>query len=128
GHLYFEASAVIMTLILFGKLMEARAKRSTTAAIRALMSLRPETAHRITADGAETVAIDALRRGDRILVKPGERVPVDGTVLSGESELDEALVTGESLPVAKAVGGSVIAGTINGSGALIVEAAALDED
>ncbi|MBA5777404.1 copper-translocating P-type ATPase [Stappia sp. F7233] len=127
-HLYFEASAVILTLILFGKLLEMRAKRTTTSAIRALMALRPDVAHRITPQGIETVPVSELEVKDRILVRPGERVPVDGVVVKGESELDESLVTGESLPVAKSEGDDVIAGTINGSGALTVEAAAIEDD
>jgi Cu+-exporting ATPase len=128
GHLYFEASAVILTLILFGKLMEARAKRSTTAAIRSLSELRPQTAHRIVGDTVETIAIEALFPGDRILVKPGERVPADGVVVEGESELDESLITGESMPVARAPGGEVTGGTINGSGALTIDVSALGAD
>ncbi|MXN65236.1 heavy metal translocating P-type ATPase [Stappia sp. GBMRC 2046] len=128
GHLYFEASAVILTLILFGKLLELRAKRTTTSAIRSLMALRPDVAHRITDSGLETVSVDDLREGDRILVKPGERVPADGKILEGVSELDESLITGESLPVSKEPGAEVIAGTINGSGALDVRTTALDEN
>lgn len=128
GHLYFEASAVILTLILVGKLLEARAKRATTAAIRALSDLRPLTAHRVVGETTETVAVDALFPGDRVLVKPGERLPVDGTVVEGTSDLDESLLTGESMPVAKSVGDAVIGGTINGAGALMVEATALGAD
>lgn len=128
GHLYFEASAVILTLVVFGKLLEARAKRSTTAAVRSLMALRPEQANRITGDTVETVAISKLRLGDHVLVRPGERIPVDGTVLEGASEVDEAMVTGESLPVTKTESAEVTAGTINGSGALTVQATALGED
>ncbi len=128
GHLYFEASAVILTLVIFGKLLETRAKRSTTAAVRTLMALRPETANRLDGDGVTTVAVSELRLGDHVLVRPGERVPVDGSVVEGASELDEALITGESLPVTKTQGSDVTAGTINGSGALTVKATALGED
>ncbi|WP_249690462.1 heavy metal translocating P-type ATPase [Stappia sp. WLB 29] len=128
GHLYFEASSVILTLILFGKLLEMRAKRTTTAAIRALSDLKPQVAHKIAGDDIETVPVESLFPGDAILVRPGERVPVDGTVRDGASEVDEALLTGESMPVAKAIGDEVIGGTINGSGALTVEVTAVAGD
>ncbi|ADZ69199.1 heavy metal translocating P-type ATPase [Polymorphum gilvum] len=128
GHLYFEASAVILTLVLLGKLLEARAKRSTSAAVRALLALRPDVANRLVGDAIETVPVAQLRLGDIVLVRPGERVPVDGRILAGASELDEALITGESLPVGKGVGDAVTAGTVNGSGALRVETTALGED
>ncbi|WP_208984410.1 cation-translocating P-type ATPase [Stappia sp. TSB10GB4] len=128
GHLYFEASAVILTLILFGKLLEMRAKRTTTAAIRALSELKPQVAHLVSGQDIETVAVESLFPGDTILVRPGERVPVDGTVREGASEVDEALLTGESLPVAKTPGDQVIGGTINGSGALTVEVTAVAGD
>ena len=128
GHLYFEASSVILTLILFGKLLEMRAKRTTTAAIRALSELKPQVAHKIAGDDIETVPVESLFPGDAILVRPGERVPVDGTVRDGTSEVDEALLTGESMPVAKAAGDEVIGGTINGSGALTVEVSAVAGD
>lgn len=128
GHLYFEASSVILTLILFGKLLEMRAKRTTTAAIRALSDLKPQVAHRILGKDIETVPVESLFPGDAILVRPGERVPVDGTVRDGASEVDEALLTGESMPVAKAIGDEVIGGTINGSGALTVEVTAVAGD
>ncbi|MEJ1160016.1 heavy metal translocating P-type ATPase [Prosthecomicrobium sp. N25] len=128
GHLYFEGSATILTLILAGKLMEARAKRAASAAISKLMALRPDTATRLVEGGTETVPIEDLRRGDLILVRPGERVAADGLVTEGSSELDEALITGESLPVAKHAGDKVTAGTINGSGALTVRVAAVGED
>ncbi|WP_208985158.1 cation-translocating P-type ATPase [Stappia sp. P2PMeth1] len=128
GHLYFEASAVILTLILFGKLLEMRAKRTTTAAIRALSELKPQVAHLISGQDIETVAVESLFPGDTILVRPGERVPVDGTVREGASEVDEALLTGESLPVAKTPGDQVIGGTINGSGGLTVEVTAVAGD
>lgn len=128
GHLYFEASSVILTLILFGKLLEMRAKRTTTAAIRALSELKPQIAHKISGEDIETVPVESLFPGDAILVRPGERVPVDGTVRDGASEVDEALLTGESMPVAKAAGDEVIGGTINGSGALTVEVSAVAGD
>ncbi|ODN72549.1 heavy metal translocating P-type ATPase [Methylobrevis pamukkalensis] len=128
GHLYFEGSATILTLILAGKLMEARAKAGTTAAIRALMKLRPETASRVTPTGEETVPVEALGLGDLVRVRPGERVPVDGVVVAGQSSLDESLVTGESLPVEKGEGEKVIAGTLNGEGVLTLRTSALGED
>ncbi len=128
GKLYFESAAVILTLVLLGKLIEARAKRSTTAAVRALMALRPETATLIVGGDTKVVAIERVGPGDVVLVRPGERVPVDGKIRSGTSELDESLVTGESLPVVKNTGGSVTAGTINGSGALEITTGAVGED
>lgn len=129
GELYFEASAVIITLVLLGKFMEARAKRGTTEAIRQLMDLRPETARLRRADGSETeVPITEVRSGDTVIIKPGERVPVDGEVLSGQSELDESLLTGESLPVEKIAGEKVTGGAINGTGLLEVRATNIGED
>ena len=129
GQLYFEASAVIITLVLLGKYMEAKAKRGTTAAIRQLMDLRPQTARVLGTDGAEqAVPIGQVRSGDVVVIRPGERVPVDGEVVSGSSELDEALITGESLPVAKSIGDTVTGGAINGNGLLQVQATAVGED
>jgi Cu+-exporting ATPase len=127
-HLYFEGSTTILTLILAGKLMETRARRSASQAVEALMALRPDTATRLVDGRQETVSVDALLPGDRVLVRPGERVPVDGVVAAGESEVDEALVTGESVPVAKHPGDKAIAGTVNGSGALTVVVGAVGED
>nr|WP_313402627.1 heavy metal translocating P-type ATPase [Pseudomonas sp.] len=124
-HLYFEASAVIISLILLGKYLESRAKRQTASAIRALQALRPDHAVRLVEGREERVGIDALALGDRILVKPGERFPVDGQVLDGHSHADEALISGESLPVAKQPGDKVTAGAINGEGRLLVETTAL---
>lgn len=124
-HLYFEASAVIISLILLGKYLESRAKRQTASAIRALQALRPDHAVRLVNGREERVGIDALELGDRILVKPGERFPVDGQVLDGHSHADEALISGESLPVAKQPGDKVTAGAINGEGRLLVETTAL---
>ncbi|WP_428421728.1 heavy metal translocating P-type ATPase [Methylibium sp.] len=125
AHLYFEASAVVITLVLLGKWLEARAKRQTTEAIRALQALRPETA-RVLHDGVETERpVAALVRGDVVVIRPGERVPVDGLIDAGESHLDEALLTGESLPVARGAGDRVIGGSLNGEGLLRVRATAL---
>jgi Cu+-exporting ATPase len=129
GRLYFEASAVVITLVMLGKFLEARAKRGTTAAIRQLMDLRPQTARVRRADGSEReVPVGDVLRGDRVIVRPGERIPVDGTVLTGRSEIDESLITGESLPVEKAAGATVTGGAINGTGLLEVEATAVGED
>jgi Cu+-exporting ATPase len=119
-HLYFEASAVVIALILVGKYLENRAKRQTAGAIRALEALRPERAIQVV-DGIEgDVAISALRVGDFVSVLPGERIPVDGEVVDGESHVDESLITGESLPVFKSEGAKVTGGAINGDGRLIV--------
>ncbi len=127
GHLYFEAAAVVIALVMVGKGMELRAKRSTTAAIRALMSLRPERA-RIERDGGEIeVPIAAVAVQDQVVVRPGERLPVDGIVVSGTSDVDESLLTGESLPVEKHKGESVTGGSINGSGLLRIETTAVGE-
>ncbi|MBI0331045.1 heavy metal translocating P-type ATPase [Burkholderia plantarii] len=125
GHLYFEAAAVIVTLVRFGKWLEARAKRQTTDAIRALNALRPDRA-RIVVHGAEReVPLAQVRVGASVAVRPGERFPVDGTIIAGESHVDESLITGESLPVAKAPGDRVTAGAINAEGALTVETTAI---
>ncbi|MCK7507203.1 MAG: HAD-IC family P-type ATPase [Desulfobacterales bacterium] len=107
---------MIVTLILLGRLLEARAKGKTSAAIKKLMGLKPKTAH-VLQDGAEVeIAVDALQIGDVILVKPGEKVPVDGIVLTGQSTLDESMLTGESMPVAKETGQKVFAATMNKTG------------
>ncbi|OLL27966.1 copper-transporting ATPase [Burkholderia sp. SRS-W-2-2016] len=124
-HLYFEASAVVITLVRFGKWLEARAKRQTTDAIRALNALRPERA-RIRVGGEERdVPLAQVRVGTVVVVRPGERVPVDGAVLEGRSHIDEALITGESLPVPKQTGDAVTAGSINGEGVLAVTTTAI---
>ena len=115
-HLYFEASAVVITLVLLGKWLEGRAKRQTTAAIRALAALRPEKA-RVLAGGAEReIPVEAVRVGDVVVVLPGERIPVDALVSEGDTHVDESLITGESLPVAKAPGSRVTGGSVNGEG------------
>jgi len=124
-HLYFEASAVVIALVLLGKYLESRAKRQTAGAIRALEALRPERALQLV-DGVEReVAIGALRIGDLVVVKPGERFPVDGEVIEGRSHADEALISGESLPVPKQPGDKVTGGAINGEGRLVVRTGAL---
>jgi P-type Cu+ transporter len=128
GQLYFEASAVIITLVLLGKYMESRAKRGTTAAIRQLMDLRPKVA-RVLRDGAEVeLPVAALRKGDIVVVKPGENMPVDGEVTEGSTEVDESLITGESIPVVKAAGDKVTGGSINGTGLIKVSATAIGAD
>ncbi len=125
-HLYFEASAVVITLVLFGKFLEARAKRQTGTAIRALMALRPERARLRVADGSEQeVPIGQIRHGDLVVVRPGERIPVDGTVRDGASAVDESLLTGESRPISKAAGDRVTGGAVNGDGMLLVETTAI---
>ncbi|MDR0277671.1 MAG: heavy metal translocating P-type ATPase [Paucimonas sp.] len=124
-HLYFEASAVVIALVLLGKYLESRAKRQTASAIRALEALRPERALQVV-DGVERdVPISALRLDDLVLVKPGERFPVDGEVVEGQSHADEALISGESLPVPKQPGDRVTGGAINGEGRLLVRTLAL---
>ena len=128
GHLYFEAAAIIITLVLLGKWFETRAKHGTTAAIRALMDLRPETA-RVMRDGEELeVPIASVSSGEIIVIRPGERVPVDGTVEDGESHVDESLITGESLPVKKVLDDHVTGGSINGTGRLKIRATAVGAD
>ncbi len=128
GHLYFEGAAAILTLVLLGKYMEARAKRGTSAAVRALMKLKPETATRLVDGRQETVPVELVRHGDIVLVRPGESLPVDGRIARGATEIDESLVTGESLPVEKRPGDRVTAGTINGTGAIEIETMAVGEE
>ncbi|QCO03862.1 heavy metal translocating P-type ATPase [Azospirillum argentinense] len=124
-HLYFEASAVLITFVLLGKWLEARAKGRTAAAIRALMQLRPDTA-RVRRDGVEVdLPIAQVRVGDRVAVRPGERIPVDGRVAEGAGSVDESMLTGESLPVEKAPGSRVTGGSINVDGLLLVETVAV---
>ncbi|MDP9510215.1 heavy metal translocating P-type ATPase [Pseudomonas protegens] len=124
-HLYFEASAVVIALVLLGKYLESRAKRQTASAIRALEALRPERAIQVIDGREQEVAISALRLNDLVLVKPGERFPVDGEVIEGQSHADEALISGESLPVPKQPGDKVTGGAINGEGRLLVRTLAL---
>ena len=123
--LYFEASAAVITLILLGKWLEARAKRQTTEAIRALQALRPTHA-RVRRDGIEQdVLVDAVRQGDEVVVRPGERFPVDGEILEGRTHADESLITGESLPVARQQGDRVTGGAMNGEGRVVVRTTAV---
>ncbi|WP_291869445.1 heavy metal translocating P-type ATPase [Bradyrhizobium sp.] len=126
---YFEAAAVITVLVLLGQVLELRAREATSGAIKALLELAPKTARRIGDDGADhEVAIDSLQVGDHLRVRPGEKVPVDGVILEGRSALDESLVTGESMPVTKEVGGKVIAGTLNQSGGFVMRADKVGRD
>jgi Cu+-exporting ATPase len=124
-HLYFEASALVIALVLLGKYLESRAKRQTASAIRALEALRPERAIQLIDGQERDVAISALRLNDLVVVKPGERFPVDGEVIDGQSHADEALISGESLPVPKQPGNKVTGGAINGEGRLLVKTLAL---
>jgi len=118
---YFEAAAVIVTLVLLGQVLELRARSQTGAAIRALLGLSPKTARRLREDGAEEdVALDQVQIGDRLRVRPGEKVPVDGVVLEGTSAVDESMVTGEPIPVEKHPGERVIGATVNGTGSLVM--------
>ncbi len=127
-HLYFEASAVVITLVLLGKWLEARAKRQTTSAIRALHALRPETAHLLGLDGEVDVPIEEVLVGDQLVVRPGERFAVDGMVQEGQTQVDESMLTGEPLPVSKAVADKVTGGTLNGDGRVIVQVTATGVD
>ena len=131
GHppLYFEAAAVIVTLVLFGQVIELRARGRTGAALRALLGLQPATARRIEPDGRETdVALAEVRVGDLVRVRPGERVPVDGVVTDGGSAVDQSMVTGEPIPVDKQIGDPLVGGTINGTGALVLRAEKVGAD
>ncbi len=120
---YFEAAAVITVLVLLGQVLELRARDATSGAIKALLQLAPKTARRVSDDGSEhEVEIDSLHVGDRLRVRPGEKVPVDGIILEGRSSLDESLVTGESMPVTKEADAKVIAGTLNQSGSFVMRA------
>ncbi len=127
-HLYFEASAVVITLILLGKWLEARAKRQTASAIRALQVLSPESA-RVRRDGQDIdVPIEQVRVGDLVVIRPGERVAVDGTIVEGASQVDESLITGESLPVSRHPGDKVTGGAINADGVLLVKTDAVGSE
>ncbi|HHW78694.1 MAG TPA: copper-translocating P-type ATPase [Xanthomonadaceae bacterium] len=126
---YFEAAAVIVTLVLLGQVLELRARQRTGAAIKALLGLAPKTARRLAADGnEEDVPLDRIQPGDRLRVRPGEKIPVDGIVLEGHSSVDESMVTGEPIPVEKNPDDPVIGATVNGTGSLIMEAQRVGAD
>jgi len=126
---YFEAAAVITVLVLLGQVLELRAREQTSGAIRALLDLAPKTARRLNVDGGEEeVSLDAIAVGDRLRVRPGEKIPVDGEVIEGRSAVDESMVTGESIPVTKEVGAKVIGGTLNTTGSLIIRAEKVGRD
>jgi Cu+-exporting ATPase len=127
--LYFEAAAVITVLVLLGQVLELRARASTSGAIRALVALAPKTARRIRDDGGdEDVPLEAVGVGDRLRVRPGEKIPVDGVVIEGRSAVDESMITGEAMPVTKEQGAAVIAGTLNGSGGFVMRAEKVGRD
>src|ERR1700686_1668224 len=120
---YFEAAAIITTLVLLGQVLESRARQKTSGAIRALLNLAPQQAHLVAADGSERdVALNEVQTGDRLRVRPGERVPTDGVVLEGQSAIDESMLTGEPMPVEKSPGDAVTGGTLNTSGSFVMEA------
>jgi len=126
---YFEAAAVIVTLVLLGQVMEGKARGQTSAAIRSLLRMAPTTARRVRADGVdEDVPLDQVQAGDRLRVRPGEKVPVDGTVLEGHSSVDESLVSGEPIPVEKEAGSRLVGATINGHGSLVMRAEQVGSD
>ncbi len=125
---YFEAAAVITVLVLLGQVLELRARERTSGAIRALLGLAPKTARRLTDDGDEEVDLAAVQSGDRLRVRPGDKVPVDGEVLEGRSAVDESMVTGESMPTVKAPGANVIGGTLNQTGSFVMRAEKIGHD
>src|SRR5690606_29780083 len=128
AHVYFEASAVIVTLVLLGRFFEARAKGRTGDAIRALMQLRPDTALLVRGSATVEVAVADIVVGDVVRVRPGERLAVDGVVTTGSSYVDESMITGEPVPVAKATGDEVVGGTVNGTGSLDFRVARVGAD
>ncbi|MFT5774792.1 MAG: Cu+-exporting ATPase [Hyphomonas sp.] len=128
-HVYYEAAAVIVALVLLGQVLELRARSATSGAIRALLQLTPPTARIIRADGSEEdVDLDTVKSGDRLRIRPGEKVPVDGEVAEGHSSIDESMVTGEPVPVAKAAGDAVTGGTLNTTGSLVMTATRVGDD
>ena len=127
-HLYFEGSAIVITLVLLGKWLETRAKRQTTSAIRALHALKPEIAHLIGLDGEVDVPVAEVLVGDKLVVRPGERLPVDGVLLEGQSQVDESMLTGESVPVHKEPDSALTGGSINGDGRLVMQVKAVGSE
>ncbi|WP_293747490.1 cation-translocating P-type ATPase [Limnohabitans sp. Rim8] len=127
-HLYFEGSAVVITLVMLGKWLETRAKQQTTEAIRALHALRPDKAHWLGEDGEVDVPVDEILVGDRIVVRPGERFPLDGELVEGQTQVDESMLTGEPLPVAKAPGAALTGGSINGEGRVLMRVTAVGHE
>lgn len=126
---YFEAAAVITTLVLLGQVLELRARSQTSGAIRSLLELAPPTARRVDEQGQEVeVSLEEVKTGDKLRIRPGEKVPVDGLVINGESRIDESMVTGEPMPVSKSVNDSVTGGTVNGTGTLLIEAIKVGQD
>jgi len=131
GHVavYFEAAAVIVALVLLGQVLELRARSQTGAAIRALLGLAPKTARRVSSSGdEEDVPIESIQPGDRLRIRPGEKVPVDGRVVEGHSSVDESMVTGEAVPVEKQAGDKLVGGTVNGTGTLVMQAEKVGAD
>ena len=127
--LYFEAASVIVTLVLLGQVLELKARGQTSAAIRSLLGLAPKTARRINADGSdEDIPLEQINVGDQLRVRPGEKIPVDSIVVSGQTSVDESMVTGESIPVEKSTGDKVIGATINGTGAIVIRAEKVGKD
>ena len=132
GHgkigVYFESAAVITLLVLLGQVLELRARHRTGSAIRALLDLAPKMAHRMTDDREEEVPLEHVQRGDKLRVRPGEKIPVDGCVIDGRTTVDESMITGESMPVEKATGSAVIGGTVNQTGSVLIEAEHVGRD
>jgi Cu+-exporting ATPase len=127
--LYFEAASVITALVLLGQVLELKARSQTSSAIKALLGLAPKTARRISQDGKEAdVALSEVQVGDRIRVRPGEKVPTDGSVIEGRSSVDESMVSGEPIPVEKTTGAKVVGGTINGTGSFVMKAERVGAD
>jgi Cu+-exporting ATPase len=128
-EVYFESAAIIVTLVLLGQVLELRARRQTSSAIKALLDLNPKTARRLRADGSdEEISLDNVQRGDHLRVRPGDRIPVDGVVEEGNSSIDESMITGESMPVEKTTGAKVVGGTVNQTGSFIMRAEKLGSE